>query len=200
MTLVPSAVDSMSVVRSRILSARARSVDTSSDQVYFLFTDACFASEDGEGGLGAVLFNPAGTVEKWFGCKVQRDVCNSISSEGQKQIIGELETLAVLVALQLWGPELKSKHLMTFIDNEGCRYLILRGRAENKNLSKLVHQIARSEEDSSLFIWYARVPTECNIADAPSRGKSHELLHEAQRVKEIPDLKKVINDLRDAEV
>ena len=200
MTLVPSAVDSMSVVKSRILSARARTVDTSSDQVYFLFTDACFASEDGEGGLGAVLFNPAGTVEKWFGCRVQREVCDSISSEGQKQIIGELETLAVLVALQLWGPELRSKHLMTFIDNEGCRYLILRGRAENKNLSKLVHQIARSEEDSSLFIWYARVPTECNIADAPSRGKSHELLHEAQRVKEIPDLKKVINDLRDAEV
>ena len=198
MTLVKSVVDSMSVVMNRILKARARTVDTSSSEVFFLFTDACFTDEDREGGLGAVLFNPSGTIEKWFGCKVQREVCSSISSEGQKQIIGELETLAVLVALKLWRRLLCSKHLMVFIDNEGCRYLILKGSAGNKNLSKLVHQIARCEEEESLFVWYARVPSECNIADPPSRGKSHQLLHEAQREGEIPDLRKVIAELSDS--
>ena len=197
MTLVKSVVDSMSVVMNRILKARARTVDTSSSEVFFLFTDACITDEDGEGGLGAVLFNPSGTIEKWFGCKVQREVCSSISSKGQKQIIGELETLAVLVALKLWGRLLCSKHLMVFIDNEGCRYLILKGSPGNKNLSKLVHQIARCEEEASLFVWYARVPSECNIADPPSRGKSHQLLHEAQREGEIPDLRKVIAELSD---
>ena len=196
-TLVQSVVDSMNVVKNRILKAKARTVNTKSSEVFFLFTDACFADEGGEGGLGAVLFNPSGTIEKWFGCKVQREVCSSISSEGQKQIIGELETLAVLVALEMWRHLLCSKHLMIFIDNEGCRYLILKGSASNKNLSKLVHQIARCEEEASLFVWYARVPSECNIADPPSRGKSHQLLHEAQREGEIPDLREVIANLSD---
>lgn len=79
----------------------------------FLFTDASFNSEDKSGGLGGVLFDSSGSVVSWFGCEVTSEVCEMLMSEGQQQAIGELETLAVLVAIQLWAKALASKHLVT---------------------------------------------------------------------------------------
>eukprot|EP00435_Cladocopium_sp_Y103_P047544 s3100_g14.t1 len=132
--------------------------------VMYLFTDASFNSEARDGGLGAVLLDQGGHVVRWFGCAAPRDLCESFMAEEQEQAIGELEALAVLVALRIWKPFFESKHLIVFLDNEGSRYLILKGYAANKVL------------ESITLAWYARVPTEANIADSPSRLKPHPLL------------------------
>eukprot|EP00435_Cladocopium_sp_Y103_P059649 s2238_g21.t1 len=95
----------------------------------------------------------------------------------------QLESFAVLVAFHLWGSELKRRHVVVFLDNEGCRYLILKGYANNANLQDIVHGIARLELQWCMLPWYARVPTECNLADYPSREKAHEMLPETLRVK-----------------
>ncbi|CAL1143635.1 unnamed protein product, partial [Cladocopium goreaui] len=94
----------------------------------------------------------------------------------EEQAIGELEALAVLVAYRLWGLHLKSKHLVCFLDNEGSRFLILKGYSSNKVLESIVHEIALCEEELSSLAWYARVPTEANVADHPSRLREHAML------------------------
>ena len=182
---------SLSVVGSRLLSAKPRVVDMRSSEVLFVYTDASFNSEDLRGGVGGVLFNSSGCVMSWFGGAVEPSVCRLLMSEGQEHAIGELETFAVLIAFNLWSKHLASKHVILFLDNEGCRHLILRGFSGNKNISKLVHKIAKEEERISCFPWYARVPSEANIADSPSREKKHHLLVETMRDR-LPDLESLV--------
>ena len=144
---------SLSVVGSRLLSARPRVVDMRSNEVLFVYTDASFNSEDGRGGVDGVLFDASGCVTNWFGGAVEQSVCRLLMSEGQKHAIGELQTFAVLIAFNLWSKQLASKHVVLFLDNEGCRHLILRGFSGNeKNISKLVHEIAQEEERISLLL------------------------------------------------
>ena len=121
-TLSPGLKVSLEVVRERVNEANPRIVDMRLQDVLFLFTDASFNSEDKSGGLGGVLFDSSGSVEAWCGCGVPSEVCGMLMSERQQQAIGELETLAVLVALKLWAKALASKHLVVFVDNEGCRF------------------------------------------------------------------------------
>ena len=104
-------------------------------------------------------------------------------AEDQKQVIGELETLAVLAAIHLWEDYLTAKHVVFFIDNEASRFCILKSCSKNDAISKMVHSLASREESVGCFTWFARVPSEANIADAPSRDVPHDSLPlEATRV------------------
>lgn len=80
-----------------------------------------------------------------------------------------------------FGNFVRSRHLVCFLDNEGARFLILKGYASNPVLSDIVHQIAYGEETGSLFPWYAGVPIKANIADPPSTGVDHPLRLPASR-------------------
>jgi len=78
--------------------------------------------------------------------------------ENQEQAIGEVEAFAVYVGLKLWSKTLSSKRVVCFVDNEGARYLILRGRSGNKTLDRRVHGISFVEEDHCIFSWYEGSP------------------------------------------
>jgi hypothetical protein len=149
-------------------------VDSQTGDVFFVFTGACFSSETREGGIAGVLMGPDGCVLGWFGEKVPSKLCDTFMAEKQEQAIGELEAFAVLVAYKLWHGFLTSRHVVTFIDNEGSRFLILKGYAANKVLSCIVHEIALQEEEGCLLPWYSRVPSEANVADFPSRLVAHD--------------------------
>eukprot|EP00435_Cladocopium_sp_Y103_P066125 s1579_g28.t1 len=173
----------LEAVADQMLSAPPRMVDANTDEVFYIFTDASFCTEQREGGIGGVLIDHHGTVKAWFGAPASRTFCESFMEVTQEQAIGELESFAVLVAFHLWGSELKRSHVVVFLDNEVCRYLILKGYASNANLQDIVHGIARLELQLCMLPWYARVPTECNLAEYPSREKAHEMLPETLRVK-----------------
>ncbi len=74
-----------------------------------------------------------------------------------------------------------------FIDNEASRFCILKGYSKNDAISQMVHSLASREESVGCFTWFARVPSEANIADAPSRDVSHDLLPLSKR-QEFGDL------------
>ena len=180
-------------VSERIEKAPPRMVDCHTDETCLMFTDACFDSEAKEGGIGGVLINRCGYVTSWFGHKVSSAFCSSFMAEDQEQAIGELEAFAVLAGLDLWKKHLSAKHLICFVDNEGARYLILKGYSGNPTISRIVHNIALLEESYFILPWYSRVPTECNIADKPSRGIEHEALSADIRC-EVVGLEKLLHE------
>jgi ribonuclease HI len=162
---------SLSVVANMLRNGKPREIDARSHEVMFLYTDASYSPEDQRGGIGGVLCAADGAVVAWFGEELSSEVCGKFKTETQTQLIGELEALAVLVALRTWSKEIRSKHLVAFIDNEGSKFSILKGYSKNPCLSAIVTAISRAEESASCFVWYARVPSECNPADGPSRSQ-----------------------------
>ena len=174
---------SLNAVERMLLSGKPREIDSKSHEVMFLYTDASYSPEDESGGIGGVLCAADGTVLAWFGEELSSAVCSRFKTEGQTQLIGELKALAVLVALKTWSKEISSKHLVAFIDNEGSKFSILKGYSKNPCLSEIVTAIACAEESASCFVWYARVPSECNPADGPSRGQPCRAAPENSRVR-----------------
>ncbi len=179
-------------VAARIVGAAPRMVDTQTGEVFFMFTDACFECETKIGGIGGVLIGPGGAVVSWFGSVVGSDLCTSFMAENQEQAIGELEAFAVYVGLKTWCGTLASKHVVCFVDNEGARFLILRGHSGNNTLDRIVHGVSLVEEDHCIFTWYARVPSEANVADHPSRSVDSDMLPPNLRV-EVRDLEDLMN-------
>jgi ribonuclease HI len=138
--------ESLGAVAKMLLHGKPREIDTRSHEVLHLYTDASFCPEEGNGGIGGVLCASDGTVMAWFGEVVDKKFCDSLKAEGQSQVIGELEALAVLVALVTWAKEIRSRHLVAFVDNEGSKFAILRGYSKNAMLSKIVAAISDAEE------------------------------------------------------
>eukprot|EP00438_Fugacium_kawagutii_P013097 Skav213398 [mRNA] locus=scaffold797:560569:568950:- [translate_table: standard] len=65
-----SAYVALERVGQRLKSAAPRNVDANSGEVFYIFTDASFASEAREGGLGGVLLDQQGTVEIVLNCAI----------------------------------------------------------------------------------------------------------------------------------
>ncbi len=63
---------------SRILESKDRLVKSTSEGVFFMFTDASFASDSKTGGLGGVLLDASGKVLSWFGCELGEAFCSSM--------------------------------------------------------------------------------------------------------------------------
>ena len=62
--------------------------------------------------------------------------------------------------------------MVCFLDNEGARGAILRGRSNNSLLNAVAHKVCDAEDSNCIFS-YARIPSSSNLADPPSRGIPH---------------------------
>lgn len=110
----------------RFKSAVPRQVSTEIVRTFHIYTDASFA-EDRSGGLGGVLCNSNGDVISWFGVLLSADVVKQLMGSDQQVAIGELETLAVLLAVKIWSNALASTKTIFFIDNEGAKFSLIKG-------------------------------------------------------------------------
>ena len=52
----------------------------------------------------------------WFGIQLSMKSIDPLMLDGKQTVIGELETLAVAVALMLWGSTMASSKLLIFIE------------------------------------------------------------------------------------
>jgi hypothetical protein len=104
-----------------LVDGKPREINTRSHEIMYLCTDASYSPEEETGGIGGVLCSSDGSVVSWFGEDLDQGFCSRLRAEGQTQLIGELEALAVLVALKRWSKEIGSKHLVVFVDNEGSK-------------------------------------------------------------------------------
>ena len=72
--------------------------------------------------------------------------------------------------------------MVIFTDNNGARDTLISCSTSSLNARRVLDATLKLECELMIQPWYARVPTESNIADAPSRFEVEHLLKEGARL------------------
>ena len=161
-----------------LLEGAPRKIKTASSVPWFIQTDACYEMQGDEivAGIGAVLFNPEGKAVKFFSHKVG-DAVVKLLNPGltKKTAIFECEFFAAVCAFKLWGP-LVNGAIVLYTDNNGVRDTLISCVSRNKVPRMMLITVLALEAELQMIPWYARVPTDSNLSDAPSRFLVDKLL------------------------
>ena len=160
----------------RLRCAGPKRVDANTVNEWSIFTDASFESQQCSGGLGGVLVDRLGNCRAWFSLKLGTDECKLLGADSKETIIYELELLACCVAMDMWGDILASAYPVLYGDNDSVRSALIRGTGLGLVAEVIMKQHLETEVNYNTNIWFARVPSEANIADIPSRFLQHPFL------------------------
>eukprot|EP00435_Cladocopium_sp_Y103_P067161 s1265_g29.t1 len=158
---------SLLFLRNRVITGEPRKVLSEVGRVFHLYTDASF--EDGAAGLGGVLINDCGEILSFFSEQVSPATVDLLNPLRKKGLIFELEALAVMIGTTL----LSSDHcdrVVVFIDNEAVLARVVTGKGSLQLDQAIFQMILEWEFSASAIMWYERVPSHANVADAPSRN------------------------------
>lgn len=94
-----------------------------------------------------MLIDQQGAVLAWFSLMLDEQQVQQFIQGDAQVVIGELETLAPTIAMDLWAELCKSRHIVFYIDNDGARYSLIKGYSSSVSLSLLSRMLAvRLEE------------------------------------------------------
>ena len=156
----------------RLRHAPPRSITAGSFQQWFIYTDASFETADKCGGLGGVLIDINCHVVAWFRLVLDHEVCVSLGALEKGTIVYELELLAVVLATDLWYVDNCNDFHVHYGDNDGVRFSLIRGCGTGNVAQCLMRYYVKLETKKCSQTWFARVPTEANISDFPSRQQT----------------------------
>ena len=185
----------LSMLRDRISHGKPRSVCERPMPVVHVYSDACFEL-DGRAGIGGVVVDQFGSCIAHFGYWMTTEEIGAINTSGASTIIAELETLAVYISLKTFSSYLAGNDVVVFCDNSAALASLISGRSSNEWMMRIIQSVFMWEDDNVIGLWYERVPSHANVADAPSRG-DYSLLAGSKRfdvsvldtLKDIPHLK-----------
>ena len=169
----------LSMMLHRLCNGRPREVNALPLEQWYVYCDAAYEPESKTGGIGAVLFDCAGNCVSWFGFPLDEKTCNSFGADKKHTIIYELELCAAILALDFWASQMSGGLQVCFGDNDAARFSLIRGSCASFVASRLMEYHLHREATNNLCLWFARVPTEANISDFPSRGVAHPMLTES---------------------
>ena len=157
------------------MTAKPRCISSDIAVSWSLYTDASYSADEG-GGLGAVLVDHHGMCVSWFSLMVDGDDLSFLETGCNETVIGELETLVVTLALQVWISLLASRHTVFFIGNEGAKFSLIRGYSSSQAITCICDLTSHLIDDCVIIPWFTRVASPSDIADPPSRQESHPFL------------------------
>ena len=133
------------------------------------FTDA--SAEDRWEGLGGVVFS--GSLRRAQTFRVD-DAPSELgvylpSLSDQKVRIAQLELLAVLIFVRLFGEELSGSYVRFHIDNVSAMYCCLNGYSGNSFMARLSGELWMLLLSYNIVPWFQYVPSKLNVADIFSR-------------------------------
>jgi len=160
----------------RLEHSKPRSISAKLGKQFYMYTDACYETDELSGGLGGVLVDDSGNILQWFGFSLSKEICVRFGSMEKGTIIYELELLAAVLATALWCEGQDENFFVHFGDNDGVRFSLIRATSNCSAGQCLMRYQLEMESRCCLQTWYARVPTEANISDGPSRLQRHHLL------------------------
>jgi hypothetical protein len=105
-----------------------------------------------------------------FGGVVPQKLVAAWKRDGDKiQVIGQAELLPLALARRQWNVKFRHRRLLGFVDNDSARQALIRGWSPSVSSTKIIQEMLNAEIEDQVWIWYGRVPTHSNPADAPSR-------------------------------
>lgn len=160
-----------------------------------IFTDACYERDSTSliCGIGGVIIFPFGDV-RYFAIALDAEQRDILGENKKKQIIFEAETLSALLALHVWCKSLVDDKCIFFVDNEGCKFALLKGLSDNLLVDVMAELFVGKEDSVEVPLWLARVPSKSNLADEPSRFV-FERLHAMNALNCSHDAANVLDDL-----
>lgn len=164
------------VMSQRLAAPIPRVVSAQAIQQWFLFVDAAYEPDLVSGGLGAAIFDEKCECLGWFGLPLDEQKCLRLGAGSKQTIIYELEMLAAILGLDFWAERMRDGLQVCYGDNDGARFSLIRGASMSPCASALMRYHLEREAVNNFCTWYARVPTEANVADFPSRNVPHCLL------------------------
>ena len=87
-----------------------------------------------------------------------------------------IELLAGYVAAFLWGGLTAGRYVVMYIDNEASRLALIKAYSSTQMGNVLVQMFVAKEDASQWKVWFGRVCSHSNIADAPSRMEVEDLV------------------------
>ena len=147
-----------------------RQVSPCSNDFSFILTDAFFEIRDGNpvAGIGAVLCNSEGKMIRFISQSLDVAFLEQLNPDHRKTIIFECEFFAVYCALWSWC-DLLQPALIVYTDNNGVRDSLISCHTSNVVAKQMLIATLVLEMKCNWRPWYARVPTDSNISDSPSR-------------------------------
>eukprot|EP00973_Karenia_brevis_P037259 5136849-Karenia_brevis.AAC.1 len=104
-----------------------------------------------------------------FGATIREDLVDQWRTrEKQEQVIGQAELFPLLVARLTLAEYLKEARVIYFLDNEAARLGAIKAYSPVWPSLKIISSLWQWDLENESVPWYARVPTEANIADNPS--------------------------------
>ena len=101
-------------------------------------------------------------------------VVSAFSDRRDSQIMG-LELLAIVVGMTTFRQQLRGVALRVWTDNVGGEGALKKGSAFSTDHNYLVHAVWLLAALDGISLWFERVPSKQNIADAPSRNEFSEM-------------------------
>ena len=120
-------------------------------------------------GVGGILFDPSAKSIFYFSWRLPDEVVARFPADSNP--IHQLEILPVLIALKLWPEAFAGRSLISFIDNEGAKCSLINGGSGTDVANRIVSVIDECFSDAATRVWFERVASKSNPADAPSRGE-----------------------------
>ena len=105
----------------------------------------------------------------YFSCRLPDDLVRKWCSDGKKHLIGPVELYAVVTARASWKNFLDGARALFFIDHSGVHAACVNGSSHDRLWRQLLIKLEVADL-VPMIGWYARVPSQSNPADAPSRG------------------------------
>ena len=169
--------DVFRMLASRVASGKPRVLTASTSAARALvFTDGACEGEEGNQQLtiGGVLYFWTGRVclTRWFSGFVPSGLASEWRAAGKRHLIGPTELYAVIVARHVWSRFLDNTRSMFFIDHAGVLSSCIKGTSRDSEWRKLLLAFEKVDSSSPSLTWYARVPSQSNPSDSPSRGSS----------------------------
>ena len=161
---------SLSLHRRFLELGKPRELRAAAEKPWFIQTDACYDSMEDEvmAGIGAVLFNPTGQPVKFFSHRLTPSVVKCLNPSSRKTAIYECEFFSLFASFLLWGDAVNGA-VVIYTDNNGVRDTLIACSTRNPVAKQILVATMALETLKQITPWYARVPTDSNLSDGPSR-------------------------------
>ena len=155
-----------------------REISARTGATWFMFTEANYEPQrdSGAAGVGAVIVDYQGRRCSLISVFLPDHLLTKLNVTNRKTIIFECELFAIFVAMQCWSTKLQDSQVVVCIDNEGVKDALIVCQTSIINATPILCAILQLEFDLRWNAWFSRVPTESNIADAPPRGETQQLI------------------------